>query len=175
MSPVHLHLLLNHVSVLGTAFACLILIYGLLRGKEEVRKVALGILVIVALITPVVFFSGENSEEVVEHISGIKETSIEAHEEAAEGAYVTIEILGVLALAQLILYKFPALSKLRDRAALATVSLAVVAFLWVAYAGYLGGKIRHGEELDTALPQRSDTSNIDMNKWAVGLATDVLS
>jgi hypothetical protein len=163
MNPVHVHLMINHVSVLGTAFACILLIYSLFRGKEDIRTVALGIFVIVALITPVVTFSGDKSEDRVEKISGVTESAIKAHDEAAEVAFAAMVGLGVLALAQLILYKFAAFPKLRDKAAIATIFLSALAFAWVAYTANLGGKIRHADELgakvgtgDTGHPSSGD-------------------
>ncbi len=175
MTPVHLHLLINHAPVFGTAIACLILVYALLRNKDEVRHAALGLLVLVALITPIVFFSGDNSVETVKKITSVTEAAIDAHDEAAEGAFATIVAVGVLALIQLILIKFPTMRKLRDRLAWATVALAAVAFIWVGYASYLGGKIRHAEELGYHSPQSPDAADVNMYKRSMGLIPDVFS
>lgn len=175
MTPVHLHLLLNHAPVFGTAIACLILFYALLRDKKDVRYVALGLLVLVAMVTPIVFFSGDNSVDAVKNITSVTDAAIDAHDDAAEGAFATIVAVGVLALAQLILGKFPTMDKLRDRLAWATVALAAGAFIWVGYASYLGGKIRHAEELGYTSPQSSDATDINMNKRPVRLIPDVFS
>ncbi len=175
MTPVHLHLLINHAPVFGTPIACLLLLYALLRGKEDVRHAALGLLVLVALSTPIVFFSGDNSVEAVKKIALVTEATIDAHDEAAEGAFAMIVAVGVLALAQLILCKFPTMGKLSDRLAWATVALAAVSFIWVGYASYLGGKIRHAEELGYNSPQCPDATDVNMNKRSMGLVPNIFS
>jgi hypothetical protein len=147
MTPIHLHLMLNHIPVLGTVFACLLLLYAIIRGQIEIRKVALGVFILVGLITPVVFFSGDNSVDPAKNIPGVREESIETHDEAAEIAFGSMVALGVLSLAQLILFRFPARAKLGDRLALATLVLSAIAFVWVAHTANLGAQIRHGQEL----------------------------
>jgi len=45
MSAVHLHLLLDHLPVVGTVLAILLLAYALLRRSPELTRVSLGIFV----------------------------------------------------------------------------------------------------------------------------------
>ena len=49
MNPAHLHLMLNHIPVLGTAF-CMALGWALIQKSEELKRVSLGAFVIVALL-----------------------------------------------------------------------------------------------------------------------------
>jgi len=151
MTPVHLHLLLNHIPVLGTTFAAALLSYAFIFNKEEVRKAALAAFVLVALMTPVVFFSGDNSVDTVKKLSNVTDAAIDAHDDAAEIAFAAMVGLGLLALAQLILYRYSISEKLKKRAAFITVIFAIIALVWTAHTANLGGKIRHAEELGAIL------------------------
>ncbi len=101
----HLHLLLNHVPVMGVPFGFLLLAVALARRSLELTKASLGVFAVVALVTIPVYLAGEPTEEVVEHLPGISESLIEEHEESALVSLVAIEILGVLALAGLIRFR----------------------------------------------------------------------
>ena len=83
MNATHFHLILNHIPVLGTAFGLGLLIFGLLRTSDEIKKAALGIFVIVAIATIPVYFTGEPAEEGVESLPGVSKAFMERHEEAA--------------------------------------------------------------------------------------------
>ena len=52
MNPAHLHLMLNHIPVLGTAFGLGLLAFALWRRSDELKKTALGVFVLVALMDP---------------------------------------------------------------------------------------------------------------------------
>lgn len=149
MNYPHLHLMLNHIPALGTGFATLLLMYAITTGKEEIRKVALGTFVFTALFTLVVSFSGESAFDVVKKLPGVSEDSLKAHEDAAEYAEIGIEILGALAVFQLILVVFPSTGKLRNKLALVMILLAAFVFTVTARTAYLGGLIRHLEEFGT--------------------------
>lgn len=63
MSIVHVHLLLNHLPVVGAFLGVLLLAFALLRRSSEMGKFALGLLAAIAAIAVVVFFTGEPAEE----------------------------------------------------------------------------------------------------------------
>lgn len=101
MTLTHLHLMLNHVPVLGTAFGLGLLAFGIWRQSDELKKAALGFFVIAALIAIPAYLTGEPAEEVVESLPGVSDTIIEQHEQAAVIAFTGIVALGVVALAGL--------------------------------------------------------------------------
>ncbi|MCI0564610.1 MAG: hypothetical protein MN733_39585, partial [Nitrososphaera sp.] len=68
MNLAHVHLLLNHFPVIGTVFGFLFLAYAMAKKSEELKKVSLGIFVLIALIALPVYFTGEPAEEVVKHL-----------------------------------------------------------------------------------------------------------
>jgi uncharacterized membrane protein len=146
----HVHLLINHVPVIGVFGGILLLAYALVRKSEEVKMVSLGVFVLIALVTIPVFLTGEGAEDVVKHIPGVTETYIGRHEELAELTLVLMEILGVLALTALVLLK------LRGTIPTIIVILVLVMSLITATAvgitANLGGQIRHTEIRDVAGP-----------------------
>ena len=142
MSPVHLHLLLNHVPVIGTVIALGLLAWAVLRGDERVGRASLALLALLAAVAVVAFLTGEPAEEAVEGVAGIPEALIERHEEAALLATIALGVTGVLALAALVLRRGRTLSR---GAMLVLLALGVVPAGAMAYTANLGGQIRHTE------------------------------
>ena len=60
LSPAHLHLVLNHIPVLGTMlFAPLVLVWGLLRRSRDVTQIGLLLAVLLAITTIPIYLTGE--------------------------------------------------------------------------------------------------------------------
>ncbi|MFN7930605.1 MAG: hypothetical protein U0Y68_22320 [Blastocatellia bacterium] len=139
MNPVHWHLLLNHLPVIGTILGVLLLAWGTIRKSEEVTQASLGLLVIAAVLAIPTFLTGEPAEEVAEHLPGVTKAIIERHEDIARIALILTELTGVIALTGLFL---------RQRARW-LVPMALVFGLIAAgamgYAANLGGQVRHTE------------------------------
>lgn len=143
MNSTHIHLLLNHVSIMAAIFSVLVFAYGFLRKLPSVINVGLAGFVVAALTAIPVFLTGEPAEESVENIPGILEAVIEQHEEAAELALWIIQIAGVFAFSGLVMrantfFKSPTFYGLMLVISIASAST-------IAYTGYLGGQIRHTE------------------------------
>jgi len=143
MNSAHLHLLLNHVPVLGTLSGMLLLAFAMIRRSQELTRVSLAVLVLAAVITIPVYWSGEPAEELVEHRPEVSERIIEQHEEAAEAAATALGILGALSLAGLVLFR-QATGVPRRFAAL-TLALALVGTVLMIRTANLGGQVRHAE------------------------------
>ena len=142
MSGVYIHLILNHVPVIGILAMLPVLAWGIWRRSEEVARVGLAMLFVLAVVTVVVYLTGEPAEEAVEGLAAVSESLIERHEEAALLATVAFAVAGALALAALIRFRrrpLP-LGVARGLLVVALVPAAVVA--WTAN---LGGEIRHTE------------------------------
>lgn len=143
MEPVHIHLLLNHVPILGSIIGLLLLAYALLRGSDEVRKVAYIALVLTALVAIPVFLTGEPAEEVAEGLPGVSETFIEQHEDAGKLALWASIATGVIALVALFFS-----SRLRSAGRYlvwVTMIASLITAGLMAQTGNLGGQIRHTE------------------------------
>jgi uncharacterized membrane protein YeaQ/YmgE (transglycosylase-associated protein family) len=144
MSPVHLHLLLNHLPVIGTIVAILLLGYALLRRSAELVRVSLGMFVLLALTAAVVYLTGEPAEELVEGLPGVSEAILERHEEAALVATILLGSVGAVALGGLLVFRKRVTGIPRGFAALALL-LALVPAAAMGYTANLGGQIRHTE------------------------------
>lgn len=142
MDLVHIHLLLNHVPVIGAVFTALLLAIALLRDSTELGKTSLGILGLLAAVAIVVYLTGEPTEEIVERLPGFSESAMESHEEAALVATIAIGVLGVLALGALAVFRHRVLPRWVNGATL-VATLAVTAMM--GYTANLGGQIRHSE------------------------------
>ena len=71
MDAVHLHLLLNHIPILGTLFGLLLLVYALIRKTMTLRKSACSF-VIIGLITIPVFLSGLGAAANLEGVATLR-------------------------------------------------------------------------------------------------------
>jgi len=146
----HVHLMINHFPVVGVLGGILLLGYALVRKSEEIKMVSLGVFVLIALITIPVFLTGERAEEEVKHIPGVTEAYIGRHEELAELSLVLMEMLGVLALADLILLKLK--GNIPMFAIILVLVLSLITAAVVGFTANLGGQIRHTEIRDVAAP-----------------------
>ncbi len=96
MNWAHIHLLLNHVPVLGTVFGLSLLGWSMLRRDLGVQRVALGVFVAIAMLALPAYFSGEPAKDVVEHAARVSEQAIEVHERAALVSLIGVELLGLV-------------------------------------------------------------------------------
>ena len=142
MSLVHLHLLLNHVPVVGTLFALLLFAAAIFLRETVSTKFALGFSVAIALVAVAVYFTGEPAEEAVEKLAGVSERIIEQHEEAAELSTIAMSMFGALALAALVILRKRKMPRWVGAAGLAGTIVLTAVMGWTAN---LGGQIRHSE------------------------------
>jgi hypothetical protein len=143
MNLTHIHLITNHIPVIGTGIGILILLLGMYRKSLEVQFAAYFILIASTFGAIIAYFSGEPAVESVEYIFDVSERSIEAHADAARITFFSMLILAMMSLiAMLIITKKP----LRASAFAQIVLLvAAISFGLAAYTANLGGKIRHTE------------------------------
>lgn len=161
MNWAHVHLMLNHIPVLGATFGLALLAWALLRRNEALERVALGTFAVVALAAIPVYLTGGPAEGVVERLAGTAEPAIEAHEAAALVAVIAIGALGVFALTTLWLFRNRALPRPLAGAALV---FALATAGWMAQTANLGGRIRHAElraQEGTPPQQDHDTTDDD--------------
>lgn len=143
MTPPHLHLLLNHIPVLGTVFGLGLFAFGLWRKSQELKRAALGVFVIVALLTVPVYLTGEPAEETVESLPGVSKAIIEQHDGAATYAFTGVIITGAAALGGLIFFRRGKLLPVWYGSLILAGSLIVSGLM--AWTANLGGQIRHTE------------------------------
>ena len=142
MDAVHLHLLLNHVPVIGAVFGVLVLAAAVFRRNDEWLRVGLALFVVSAATAAVVYLTGEPVEEAVEHLAGISEPAIERHEDAALAATLALGVFGLAALASLVAFRGRRQPRWLGVTALA---LSLVPTALMGWTANLGGQIRHSE------------------------------
>jgi MFS family permease len=143
MNWVHIHLMTNHVPVIGTIIGALILGYALRNDSAEMKRFSLGYFVVLGAITILVYLTGEPAEEAIERLPGFSEAVIEKHEDASVFALAALLFVSTLSLAGLVIRSL-GLPQRRFywRALMIAVIVAVGLMGWVAN---LGGKVRHTE------------------------------
>ena len=156
MSWIEVHLAVNHLPVIGTWVAAALLAWGVLVKKEDVRRVALQVLVLVALSAVPAYLSGSRAEESAEHLSGVSSADVGDHEEAAGIALGSCLLLGLSASAALLLFRQPRQVPLPWLGGV--LVLAVLCSGVLAWTARLGGRIRHPEIRDVGAAFAPDRS-----------------
>ena len=150
MSLVHIHLLLNHLPIIGIPLMTGLLLYGMVRGQRDVQRAALAGFLLLAVLTIPVYVTGEPAEDAIEQAPGVARALIHRHETVATFAMALTAGLGVFAALGLFLSR-------RDRPVprlllAGGVTLAVLAIGALIPTGYYGGQIRHEEIRATRVP-----------------------
>ncbi|HKJ31044.1 MAG TPA: hypothetical protein VKA34_04410 [Balneolales bacterium] len=161
MTTVHIHLLLNHVPIFITFFSILFIIWGTIFKKNEIFKIGLIGFIIGAIFVIPVFFSGQESEEIVEKIPGISEHFLDSHEEFAEVSLWLTLVLGVLGIIGFIRDRLPhSINKL-----FVTILLvfSIITAGSLTYTAYLGGNIRHTELQQTPQNQQNNANGTNQD------------
>lgn len=156
MNPVQIHLALTHVPVVLSIAGFGLLVVSLVRKQPLLINAAYWILLIAAAAALPVYLTGEGTAETLEKLPGISEKIIEPHEEAAESAFIAIELVGILSMLGLIFQKRLRVAKVLR---LLTLLFAFVAAAVLAEAAHLGGQIRHSEirkDAQPLTPQKDD-------------------
>lgn len=138
----HMHLLLNHIPILGSMIATLLLAYGIVTRSRPVIRAALGLTVIVALTTIAVVETGHDGAGIVKNLPGVDKDLIHAHAERAEKAAIVMYVTGGLAFLGLALG-----GRERDAERLAQVTLVALILTsgLMIWTGKAGGEIHHAE------------------------------
>ena len=142
MNAPQIHLMLNHVPVMGVVFVAVALIAGLVFRNSAVLRFALAMLIAVSLASIPVFLTGEPAEEHIEHMAGVTHDAIKAHERTAKPVTMGLVACGLFAFAALVLYRRRPISRAYASALLVAVMALIGALAWTAH---LGGRIRHPE------------------------------
>jgi hypothetical protein len=143
MSAAHIHLLLNHIPILGSLFGLLLLLYAMLKGSDEMKRVCFGIFVITALITIPVYLTGDGAARIIQNLPGVSEDIIRQHDSAATFTIIAVELLGAASLLGWWLTRKG--KKLVGWLLVTVFVLAIISTGLGMWTGNLGGQIRHTE------------------------------
>jgi uncharacterized membrane protein len=134
----HLHLLLNHVPTVGFVVGIGLLLAALFRRSDDLRRVALETLYIVALLAIPAYLTGNAAHFVLQARGAeLADDVIAAHQDAAMLALVLMEITGAVA--------WFALWRFRQWTVPAVLVLSLVTFGLMTRAASIGGEIGHPE------------------------------
>jgi uncharacterized membrane protein len=139
MDPVLMHLVINHVPIIGTILAVGIVLVALILKNDTVKRTGLILFVAAGITVYPANFSGEEAEERVENIAGVTHDQIHEHEEAAETTMTMMSIALVLALVHL--FNRPATPNVQRLVFTAFMITAIIACIYAGIAGHEGGKI----------------------------------
>jgi uncharacterized membrane protein len=143
MNGAHFHLLINHLPIVGTYFALLVLVAGYIFKNTTVKNTGLALIVVAALVAIPAYLTGDPAEDVLKAAGQANKSLIHEHEENAEGAIWVCEIGGLLAL--IALYASNRKMKSAGRLTLLVTLAAVASAAFWVKVGVSGGEIRHTE------------------------------
>ncbi|MES2589016.1 MAG: hypothetical protein V4622_08550 [Bacteroidota bacterium] len=146
MNDAHLHMLVNHFPIIGLIIGSLILLVGILLNSVVSKKIALTVLLFSAAFALPSFGSGEDAEEVVEHMSTMTEQThhlIHEHEEKAEFFMPFAWSIMFLSLASLF-FEWKK-KKFAKYVSILTLIVSLVACYIAREVGTSGGEIAHPE------------------------------
>jgi hypothetical protein len=139
----HLHLLVNHVPILGAVFALLLVLWAMRRGSRELTRLSLWVALAAGLSAWPAYFTGDEAHEQVEDYPGFDHDTTHEHEEAAELALVVMLVTAGASAVALFLGRG---GRTEPGWARGAVLLGLVASTaTVVRAAWEGGEIRHEE------------------------------
>ena len=141
MDSAQLHLVLNHVPVIGTPCAAGILAWGLVRRSRDILRVGCGLAIVVAASTYGVFLTGEPAERRVEDQPWFQERVAHQHEDRAELALTAALISGLLA--ALTLWGSRGKRQVLRWSAVSTLAGLLLSAGLLGWTARVGGAIRH--------------------------------
>ncbi len=143
MNQAHIHLIVNHVPIVGSLFAFVLLGVGLLQKNSSLIRAGLVAVLAAGLLCLPAQLTGEGAAKVVQDLPRVSRALIQNHEAAAEQGFWVLEGAAGLALFSLLLLK-----NASPRAQLLsglTLVVTALSFGLLARAGSLGGQIVHTE------------------------------
>lgn len=143
MNQAHLHLIVNHVPIMGSLFAAVLLGAGVLKHSLDLTRAGLIAVLAAGLLCLPAQLTGEGAAAIAQNLPRVSRALISNHAEAAELGFWVLECAAALALFGLLLLKNES-PKARLLSLLA-LTAAVLSFGLLARAGNLGGQIRHTE------------------------------
>jgi uncharacterized membrane protein len=143
MNYPYVHLVVNHIPIVGNGLALFLLLLGYVKKNMEFKKAGLWILVASAFAAIPAFISGHRAADIVGELPGIAKDFIGAHEEAAEKAAIAIWVLGALSFIGLWLGKNS--REIPKFLMILILAGSLVTGALMGYAANLGGQIHHEE------------------------------
>jgi len=143
MSLAHVHLLLNHFPIIGTAIGLALFVVAVLAKSDHLKQASLLVLLGIAMLAFPTYLSGNAAAEEIGHLSGVSQDLIRAHQNSAFLSFIFMELVGMFA--WLGLWQFRRLSRVPRWNLTVVLLLSVLTVLSMSTTGNTGGDIRHPE------------------------------
>ncbi len=144
MNAAHLHLFFTHAPFAGVVFGILLLLLGLFRKSEELKRVSLWLFILSALLVLPTYLTGAPANNYMRKLMPtMPMETADQHEEIAILALVAVLFVGLLALAGSVMFtKEKNIPRWFVGVLLTVAIISTAALAWTAN---LGGKVRHTE------------------------------
>ena len=139
----HLHLLLNHIPVLGTIIGVCLFLVSFVGKNQDLRRSSFLIFTGVAVMTVPTFISGFGAMSSIKNEPNVSSALLERHEGSALLSLWFMELTGALAV--LALWQTHRKTRPAGRTILAILVVSLLSVGLMARTGNTGGDIRHPE------------------------------
>jgi hypothetical protein len=143
MSATQVHLMMNHLPVLGSLLGLVLLGAGMARKSEELKRTSLLILLAAAVAALPVYLSGEPAEKHVQGLPGVGSRDLEKHKEVAQLALSVMLVVGGLSGSAFWLFRRG--SAVPNGFVMGVMAAAILSCGLMAWTAHLGGQVRHTE------------------------------
>jgi hypothetical protein len=143
LNVVHFHLIANHVPTVGLVVALSLLLVALAKKDEELKRITLGVLFVIALMTLPIYVSGSAADIAIKDRPDISAATVRAHKDVALVAFVLMGVVG--AVSWFGLWQVRRTSRLPQWTVAAVLILSTLTLVLMARTATLGGEIRHPE------------------------------
>jgi hypothetical protein len=141
-SATHLHIMINHLPIIGSWIAVALLAWALLARSRDLAKAGLLLTLVVGAGSYLASNTGDRAEHQVEDLPWATEALIHGHEEAGERAFYILGAAGLVAIVARVRMRGERAARLELGI---TLAIAFIGAMAAAWAGLEGGKIRHEE------------------------------
>jgi len=180
METAYLHLITNHIPIVGVPLAIAVLLFGLWRKSDDLKTAGFLILVFLGMATVLTFLLGRGGEDFVEEVAGVSEDAIHNHEDFATIALAIVVVTALAAAFAVLRYQGLAFLKRKITSSerpvegdvadgsssifprwitVTVLLLAILSAGVLGYTGKLGGKIRHSEFYGGAVSNEKNSGN----------------
>lgn len=159
ITPAHLHILVNHIPVIGVPLVALLLCWGIFRRHDLVIRAALYGAILMAGGSFLTDQTGDGAKDNIKNEVWASKEAIEEHEDAADNANIAALVSGAMALVVLVMARGG--KPVHRVGAMVVLFALVVTGAAMAKTGWEGGKIRHSEFQVTASPTSQGTKDND--------------
>lgn len=157
MEIAYLHLVTNHIPIIGVPIALAILALGVWRKSDELKWAGFMLFAFLGVATVGVYLLGQGGEDFVEELPGVSHDAIDDHKQVATFALISVLLVAGLSLFALARYRWfrrpepeempgGTTAQIFTRSIVfTTLIVALASSAILGFTGRLGGKIRHPE------------------------------